>query len=194
MNLMEQIWYMWNNCVVDSSKLSMAQDACQFIMNNRVIYQQVGDTLNVPFYVIGAIHYREASFSFKTYLANGDPLFDENGNPIETAHVPKGLGPFPSWTAAAIGSIQHMNWGVGWHWDLCNALDNCERYNGLGYRGIGKPSPYIWAGTNQYVGGLWVKDGPYGYDANVHDNRIGCAVIFKALKLQGIDLNEVAIA
>ena len=48
-----------------------------------------------------------------------------------------------------------------------------ERYNGLGYAARGKPSPYIWSGTDQYVSGKYVRDGVY--DARVVDQQPGCA-------------------
>ena len=48
-----------------------------------------------------------------------------------------------------------------------------ERYNGLGYASRGRPSPYIWSGTNQYVSGKYVRDGVYDPDAV--DSQLGCA-------------------
>jgi lysozyme family protein len=50
-----------------------------------------------------------------------------------------------------------------------------EMYNGLGYAAKGKPSPYVWASTNQYVKGKYVSDDHY--DPNVVDKQEGCAAI-----------------
>jgi len=183
--LIESMWFSAN--ILDEKK-AMAHTAAAFILTNKSIYAQVGDAFGVPFYVIGAIHFRESSFDFKTHLANGDPLFNSDGKPIPTSHVPRGLGPFDSWVAGAIGALKHMSWGSGWHWDIANALENMEIYNGLGYYHMGVPSPYIWAGTDQYVGGLYVADGQY--DPNAFDDRVGCAAILLSIKSLGVDVND----
>lgn len=182
---------MWaSSLFAGESKRAMSVDAAKFIVTNTSVYKQVGDAFGIPFYVIGAIHYRESSFDFTTHLANGDPLFDSTGTAIATTHVPSGLGPFDSWTSGAIGAIKEMKWGSSWHWDLCNALDNCERWNGLGYRRMGKASPYIWAGTTNQQLGMYVADGQF--DPHALDPRVGVASIFMALKaVFDVDLNEI---
>lgn len=180
---------MWQAVVLDPAKIIMAKDAASTIMRNKEIYQVVGDHFDIPFYVIGAIHYREASFDFSTFLANGDPLFSADGQELLTVHVPQGLGPFPNWQAAAIGTLEYRGWGVNWHWDIANTLDNTERYNGLGYAQNGMVSPYNFAGTNQYTAGLYVADGKLS--KTMIDQRVGCAAIFLSLKQNyGVDLNE----
>jgi peptidoglycan hydrolase-like protein with peptidoglycan-binding domain len=55
-----------------------------------------------------------------------------------------------------------------------------ETYNGVGYANRGKPSPYLWAGTNQYGSGKFVADGVY--DASHVDNQPGCAGLILAMK------------
>lgn len=192
MTSIETIWSRWNDCAINSSHREMAATAANFILDQKPIYEQVGNVFKIPFYVIGAIHYRESSFSFTSHLANGDPLFDEQGNPLMTTHVPAGLGPFDSWVKGAIGAIENMHWGEGWHWDICNALQNVEIYNGEGYSSRGIPSPYVWAGTNQYEKGFYKSDGKFSEDAV--DNRVGCAAIFVCLAKLGINLNAIAPA
>jgi hypothetical protein len=54
-----------------------------------------------------------------------------------------------------------------------------EQYNGLGYAARGRPSPYIWSGTNQYRSGKYVRDGVY--DPNVSDSQPGCAGLLMAM-------------
>ena len=54
-----------------------------------------------------------------------------------------------------------------------------EEYNGLGYASRGKPSPYIWSGTDQYQAGKYVRDGVYDPDAV--DSQLGCAGLLKAM-------------
>ncbi len=52
-----------------------------------------------------------------------------------------------------------------------------EQYNGLGYASKGLPSPYIWAGTDQYTKGKYVAD--HVYDPNAVDQQLGCAGLLK---------------
>src|SRR6185369_1832675 len=59
------------------------------------------------------------------------------------------------------------------------ALTMLEKYNGLGYAAKGVPSPYIWAGTNQYQSGKYVRD--HVYDPNAVDTQLGCAGLLIAM-------------
>jgi hypothetical protein len=52
-------------------------------------------------------------------------------------------------------------------------LTNLERYNGIGYAAKGKPSPYLWSGTDQYEKGKYVADGVY--DPDKVDAQLGVA-------------------
>jgi lysozyme family protein len=187
MTSLDTIWSRWKAALINPDKVDMALNAADFICKNRSIYQQVGDAFKIPFYIVGAIHYRESSFDFTKWLANGDPLFNSEGNPICTTSVPAGIGPCDSWVSAAMASFEQAHWGDGWHWDLCNALQNCEIWNGEGYSNRGLPDPYIWAGTNQYQKGFYKADGQF--DENAIDERIGIAPIL--LSMPSIDLNLI---
>ena len=96
--------------------------------------------------MIAAIHERESSQNWFASLAQGDPW-----NRV-SVHVPAGRGPFKSWEEAAIDALAHCapyaarnrDWSVG------GTLTMLEQYNGLGYAARGVPSPYLWAGTDQY--------------------------------------------
>jgi hypothetical protein len=48
-----------------------------------------------------------------------------------------------------------------------------EMYNGLGYAAMGRPSAYVWSGSDQYVSGKYVRD--HVYDPNEVDVQVGCA-------------------
>lgn len=54
-----------------------------------------------------------------------------------------------------------------------------EMYNGLGYYRKGIPSPYIWAGTDQYKKGKYVRDGVF--DPEVVDKQLGVAGLIMCL-------------
>jgi hypothetical protein len=53
-------------------------------------------------------------------------------------------------------------------------------YNGLGYANKGLPSPYVWAGTDQYTTGKYVADGVF--DPNAVDRQLGCAGLLMAMQ------------
>lgn len=54
-----------------------------------------------------------------------------------------------------------------------------RRFVRIGYASRGRPSPYIWAGTDQYVSGKYVRDGVY--DPNAVDQQLGCAGMLLAM-------------
>lgn len=138
-------------------------------------YQAVSAKTGVPWWVIAVIHMRESSQSWTSSLAQGDPW-----NRV-SVHVPAGRGPFRSWEEAAIDALvncspyaaRNTDWSVG------GTLTLLESYNGLGYAAKGRPSPYVWAGTNQYTSGKYVKDGVY--DPNYVDTQPGCANLIKTM-------------
>lgn len=132
-------------------------------------YQAVTARTGVPWFFVAVAHEREASQNWNTQLGQGDPLGSVS------VHVPKGRGPFKTWEDGAYDALvncapfaaRNHDWSIG------GTLTMLERYNGLGYAARGKPSPYIWSGTDQYVSGKYVRDGVY--DARVVDQQPGCA-------------------
>lgn len=138
-------------------------------------YQVVETRTGVPWPVIAVIHERESSQNWGRSLAQGDP-WDR-----VSIHVPAGRGPFGSWEAAAVDALvncaphaaRNSDWSIG------GALTKLEEYNGLGYAARGKPSPYIWAGTNQYQSGKYIRDGVY--DPGAVDSQPGCAGLLLAM-------------
>ncbi len=137
--------------------------------NAKTQYETVSKKTTVPWFVIAVILEREASQSWKANLAQGDPW-----NRV-SIHVPKGRGPFASWAEAAVDALTNCDpHAARWtDWSAGGALTLLEEYNGLGYAGNGRPSPYVWASTDQYVKGKYVADGHY--DPNVVDHQLGCA-------------------
>lgn len=149
------------------------------ITANRARYEAVSKATGVPWDVIGVIHYRESSNDFAGVLHNGEKII---GKGTKTKLVPKGRGPFSTWEEAAIDALvnappqlaKNKDWSIG---ATLNAL---ERYNGLGYKNKGLPSPYLWAGTDQYVKGKYVADGKF--DPNHVDKQLGAAAILMKLR------------
>ena len=149
------------------------------IAANRGRYEVVAKATGVPWDVIGVIHYRESTNDFRGVLHNGQKII---GTGKKTTLVPKGRGPFTTWEAAAIDALAncHPYLAKNKDWSLANTLELLERYNGLGYRSKGLPSPYLWAGTDQYVKGKYVKDGKF--DPNHVDQQLGVAPILMKLR------------
>ena len=138
-------------------------------------YQAVERETGVPWPAIAVIHERESSQDWKASLAQGDPW-----NRV-SVHVPAGRGPFASWEAAAIDALVKCSPYLARQrdWSIAAALTALETYNGIGYAARGVPSPYLWAGTNQYRAGKYVRDGVY--DPGKVDPQLGCAALLIAL-------------
>ncbi|MGF6434318.1 hypothetical protein [Bradyrhizobium elkanii] len=138
-------------------------------------YQAVSAKTGVPWAFIAVAHERESSQDWGGSLAQGD-----SWNKVST-HVPAGRGPFKSWEDAAVDALVNCapRAALNKDWSIGGTLTMLEQYNGLGYFSRGKPSPYIWAGTDQYVSGKYVRDGVY--DPNVVDQQLGCAGLLLAM-------------
>jgi lysozyme family protein len=138
-------------------------------------YLIVAEKTGVPWFFIAVVHEREASQSWTGSLAQGDPW-----DRVST-HVPKGRGPFRSWEDAAVDALLNCAPFAGRNtdWSIGGLLTECEKYNGLGYATRGIPSPYVWAGTDQYHAGKFTSDGVF--NATVIDQQLGCAGLLVAL-------------
>jgi len=148
---------------------NQANSASEAILAHKEKYQKVSEATWVPWELIGAIHFRESSLNFNTYLHNGDPL----GKP--TVRVPARIWPFTNlqtgelypdqWERAAIHALK-MKWEL-WFKNITqtNQLEQvagyAEKYNGFGYRDNGVSSAYVWAGTEAYTGWMYVADGVF---------------------------------
>lgn len=138
-------------------------------------YQAVEKATGVPWWAIAVIHERESSQDWRGSLAQGDPW-----NRV-SVHVPAGRGPFNSWEEAAIDALVNCSPFLARKkdWSLGATLTNLELYNGTGYASRGLPSPYVWAGTDQYRSGKYVADGKF--DPAKIDPQPGCAALLKIM-------------
>lgn len=162
-----------------SPGLQGEMDAFLRIWNaNQARYQTVADQTHIPAALIAAIHFRESSGDFSTYLHNGDPL----GKP--TTHVPTGIPVFTVWEDAAVHAL-NMKGSIRDDLDMTESTTNeasiatfAEYYNGLGYYNRGAPSAYVYSGTDVYTGGKFVADGVY--DPKVKDAQLGVLAMYRA--------------
>lgn len=166
----------WTNCALTDVGRTRMQ--AERLLSFRSLYDAAAAESQVPWYVIGALDYREEDFAHSGYLGNGDPL------DRVTTHVPKGRGPFPDWSAGAADALSLGGWNVlppgATRWDIVTVLQKCERWNGMGYAERGLRTPYVWAGTNKQQRGKYLSDGHF--DVQAWDTQLGCAALFLALK------------
>ena len=148
---------------------------------NRHRYETVSAATNIPAELIAAIHWREGSGHFDTYLHQGDPL----GKPA--VNIPRNIPVFYEWEEAAIHALS-MDYHKDRQEDLeitsetnnPNSLASyAESYNGLGYYNKGIPSPYVYAGTDQYHSGKYVSDG--SFNPNAVDRQLGVMPMLGAI-------------
>jgi lysozyme family protein len=168
----------WDDMTVTPALIPMLDKVAKRLIEPaaKARYQAVSTKTKVPWAIIAVIHEREASQSWKANLAQGDPW-----NKV-SIHVPAGRGPFGSWEEAAIDALVNCApKAASWtDWSIGGALTLLEEYNGLGYAAKGRPSPYVWASTDQYVKGKFVADGHY--DPNAVDHQLGCAPLLTRMK------------
>lgn len=156
------------------------------IVRGRARYEAVETRTSVPWWFIGIIHGLECSFSFEQHLHNGDPLS------ARTTHVPEGrplqgVPPF-RWEDSAVDALELEGLSsstvasTGWTLEL--ALYRFERYNGMGYRRRGVPSPYVWSYTSRYESGKYVADGVY--DTSAVSQEVGAAAALFVLVQRGL--------
>lgn len=169
---------LYNTCVPLSHRLAEAQGEMARILRHRDMYAAVSRETRTPWYVVAAIHALEADLNFGCHLHNGDPLS------ARTTHVPIGrpiIGEPPfTWEASAVDAIKTSLLAGITRWTLVMTLWAIESYNGLAYRKRDVRTPYLWAASQHYAGGLFVKDGVYSPTA--WSKQIGAAVLLRMLE------------
>lgn len=167
----------WQAMKVSSALIPVFDQVAERLVAARDRYGTVATLTKVPWDVIAVIHERESSQSWRASLAQGDPW-----NQV-SIHVPKGRGPFKTWEDAAVDALQVCPpHAAQWtDWSPGGRLTLLEQYNGLGYFRMHMPSPYLWAGTDQYTRGKYVADGHFDPDAV--DHQLGCAGLLARIAL-----------
>jgi lysozyme family protein/peptidoglycan hydrolase-like protein with peptidoglycan-binding domain len=143
-------------------------------------YQQVAAVTRVPWGIIAALHYREASNDFNGVLHNGERII---GTGRLTRLVPPNRGPFATWEESAIDALTmppHKLQEVD-SWTIERACYEIERFNGFGYRNHHPEvkSPYLWSFSNNYSSGKYVADGQFSSSAV--DKQCGTMPILKRM-------------
>lgn len=162
-------------CKINPDHLYDLKWIARQILKHKDRYDIVAFKTGMPWYLLASLHSLEASMDFNTYIQNGDPLFNKEGDPIKTTHVPAGVGPYMSWEESCIAAFRNKKGP----WDLGSCLKFAEEYNGIGYRKRCVPTPYLWSYTDQYVKGKYKAD--HTYDPEAQSKQPGVAAIFKVL-------------
>ena len=152
------------------------------LKKSQAVYEACGKPLGIPWYFVGILHGMECGFNFNQHLHNGDPLT------ARTVHVPAGrplVGqPTFTWQESATDALRMKGYDKVTGWSVPLALFLFEKYNGMGYRALHVPSPYLWSFSDRYSAGKFVAD--HQFDPNAVSQQCGAAVMLKALDVQGL--------
>ncbi|MEC7986841.1 MAG: peptidoglycan-binding protein [Myxococcota bacterium] len=134
-------------------------------------YVAVAAKTDIPPKLIAALHWRESTGNFNTYLHQGDPLGKKAVN------WPNNIPIFHKWEDAAVHALNMKKYTRN---ELNIDKDTregpalatyAEAYNGLGYHNRGRQSPYVYAGSSPYTSGKYVADGKFSRTAV--DQQVG---------------------
>lgn len=178
--LQQEYENLYSGIEIRVDRLSEVEKGVDSLLASKGRYEQVGNPLGVPWYVVGIIHSMESGRNFNTHLHNGDPLS------ARTVRVPAGRpvngNPPFKWEISAIDALTMSKLDLVTEWNLPRILYEFERYNGWGYR-LYHPhvlSPYLWCYSNHYVSGKYIADGTWS-DTAV-SKQIGAAVYLRRLQ------------
>ncbi|BBF92628.1 hypothetical protein [Blastochloris tepida] len=176
--------------ITDAARIDRA---AKRILKIKPLLLETSAKTGIPWYWIGAILERESACNTKRHVHNGDPLSNR------TVNVPAGRLPAPAkppfkFSDSAFDALCVLK---GLHkvgdWTHARMAYEAERYNGFGYRRMGRRSPYLWAGTSHQQIGKYVADGKF--DPGVTDRQPGVMpIIARVLELDsGSQLPSPAI-
>jgi lysozyme family protein len=181
---------MLDTLVVRPQWKSAIDRAAQHVVRHRARYEQVQEQTGVPWYWIGAVHWREASGNWHGVLHNGERII---GTGRKTRLRPAGKGPFATWEEAAVHALQFKGLDRVSEWTPEAECYYAEDFNGWGYRQRGAVSAYVWSGSSHYSRGKFVRDGPTGWSPGTVDQQVGVVpVIARVKELVGHDEPELA--
>ncbi len=177
--------------------------AAKFILSPsaQARYKDVSAATGVPWYVIGALHYREANLNFMGHLHNGDPLLmqtvDVPANRPPRPWLPPGVtDPVELWKRSAIDALGELVAKMAKYpsslptkWTLQGMCFAFESFNGFGCRDHGINSPYLWNYTNQYTSGGFPRD--HVFSPSYRSKQAGLVAIM--VRLQQLDSADVHI-
>ena len=182
---------MYSTAEILATKRSEITSACKKISEGRAKYEAIQSITGVPWWFVGITHFMEAGMfypdHFQYHLHCGDRLTGRTIN--RPAGRPKdnpGKGTLPpskdnpyTWQESALDALRYMGYDKVKDWSIDKALQLFEKYNGLGYKKKGKPSPYLWSYTQHYISGKYTSDGVY--DPKAVSKQPGVVALMKGL-------------
>jgi lysozyme family protein len=163
----------WDRMQIKPGRLHEFEQDAQYAINHKPTYIEISRKTGVPWELIAVLHRRESDADFSKYLGNGEPLNRK------TRLVPKGRGPFASFSDGAVDALHIDGLDAVIDWRLEKMLYHCELFNGTGYDAHGRPSPYVWGGTNIQVRGKYASD--HKWDPSLWDPQPGCAPLLATI-------------
>jgi lysozyme family protein len=168
----------WRSLTIRPAFQQTAAWHLSMVRKSKARYEAVARAVDVPWHFIAVIHALESSFNFRAHLHNGDfPLT------ARTRQVPAGRPstwlPPSDWESSARDALRLLGFTGLKDWSLERTIHRLEAYNGMGYRGLGVPSPYLWSFSNHYDRGKFVADGRFS--ARAKSQQCGTVVMLKML-------------
>jgi lysozyme family protein len=182
---------LFDSCQIRPERAAEIDAAASRVLAGRARYGALGDTLKVPWHVIGVLHSLEAGCDFRRHQHNGDPLS------ARTVQVPKGrpaagMPPF-TWEQSATDALTFDKSTTWTDWSVPGILFKWESYNGWGYRKFHPEvlTPYLWSFTSHYSRGKYVADGTFS--ASAVSKQTGAAALLRRLAEKGEMSAPVAV-
>lgn len=171
-------------CVIREERAAEVESLVDAMLAERGRYQSVGAPLNIPWFVVAALHQADTGGDFTVHLHNGDPLTER------TRHLPdgrpvKGEPPF-RWEDSAADALRLYHFDQWADWSIAGALFLLEGRGGWGYRlhHPDVPSPYLWSYSRHYTQGRYVTDDAWNETAVAP--RCGAGVLLRRLAERGL--------
>jgi len=166
-------------CAIRPERAAEVEEWVDAVMADRERYRTVGRRLDVPWFVVAALHEADTGRDFTVHVHNGDPLTER------TRHLPDGrpvVGEPPfSWEDSAADALCLHHFDQWSDWSIAGALFKLEGHGGWGYRlhHPEVPSPYLWNYSTYYSQGKYVADDTWSETAVAP--HCGAAVLLRRL-------------
>jgi lysozyme family protein len=172
---------LWQGAKLLDDKVEQIKATVDRMIANKARYEAVVQQTTIPWFMVSILHEFEAAGNFTVHLHNGDPLTERTVR-VPAGRPAAGKPPF-TWEDSARDAIELYKMKAVDFSDLAKTLDFFERYNGLGYRRRGMPSPFLWACTDRYKSGKFIADGTFSPD--VVSQQCGTAAYLLYMKNTG---------
>ncbi len=182
--LQDDYQHRFATCVIRADRAAEIEERVDAVLAQFDRYQDVGNPLNIPWFVVAVLHQADTAGDFNVHLHNGDPLTGR------TQHLPDGRPeagepPF-RWEDSAMDALRLHHFDLWPDWTLAGTLFLLEGHGGWGYRRHHPevPSPYLWSGSSHYTQGRYVADGTWSETGVAW--RCGTAVLLRRLAERGL--------